>query len=536
MQTNNDVDVLIIGAGFAGIYQLHRALKSGYSAHVVERGGDVGGTWYWNRYPGARCDVPSLAYSVSYLPDLDQEWTWPEVFAHQSDILKYQLHIVERLGLRPYMTFNTEVTDAVWDRGRWQVKSQAGETWSGRFLVMATGTLVVPKRPDIPGLEQFEGRWFHTGRWPHETVDFTGRRVAVIGTGSTGIQVVPVVAEQAAHLHVFQRTPKFSAPLANRRLSEEEIAKAKEVYPQARKAHRKADYGYHSDRPTYDLSQMPREEADRLMQAAWDQGRFSGFLTSYAPNLGIVNQAVNDILSDFARRKIREVVKDPKIAETLTPRGYPIGVNRLCRDTGYYEAFNRDNVTLVDTLKDPLAAITEHGIDTQNDSFAFDDIIFATGYDAMTGPITSINVVGPDGRTVKEAWADGARTYLGVAVSGFPNLFTITGPGGPSVLSNAIVTIEQNVDFVTNMMDRMRETGKAVVNAERGAEAAWMQRVHDVSQQSLYRDAHKANAWYTGANVPGKKVQFLPFAGGVGEYEIITDEIVADNYRGFQFT
>ncbi|MEK6403330.1 NAD(P)/FAD-dependent oxidoreductase [Mesorhizobium sp. CCNWLW179-1] len=534
-QSANDVDVLIIGAGFAGIYQLHRALKAGYTARVLERGGDAGGTWYWNRYPGARCDVPSLAYSVSYLPDLDQEWTWPEAFAHQSDILQYQLHIVERLGLRPHMTFNTEVTEAFWDGSRWQVRSEAGGVWSGRFLVMATGTLVVPKTPNVPGLESFEGRWFHTGRWPHEPVEFQGRRVAVVGTGSTGIQVIPIVAEVAKHLHVFQRTPKFSVPLGNRTLTEAEIATAKANYPKARAAHRKADYGYHFDRPTYDLSKLPAKERRRLLQSAWNEGRFNSFLTSYAPNLGIVNQAVNDILADFVRRKIHEVVKDPAVAETLTPHGYPIGVNRLCRDTQYYETFNRDNVTLVDTLKYPITAITPKGIGTANASYEFDDIIFATGYDAMTGPITSITVRGADGRTVKEAWADGARTYLGVAISGFPNMFTITGPGGPSVLSNAIVTIEQNVDFITTMIERMRENGMTTVNAQSDAEAAWMQRVHDAAQQSLYREAHKANAWYTGANVPGKKVQFLPFAGGVGTYEIITDEIAADNYRGFVF-
>lgn len=534
-QLGNEVDVLIIGAGFAGIYQLHRALKAGYTARVLERASDVGGTWFWNRYPGARCDVPSLAYSVSYLPDLDQEWTWPETYAHQSDILEYQQHIVERLGLRPNMTFNTEVTDAIWDGKRWQITTQAGERWSGGFLVMATGTLVVPKMPNVPGLDGFDGRWFHTGRWPQEEVDFTGRRVAVVGTGSTGIQVVPVVAEMAAHLHVFQRTPKFTVPLNNRNLSDAEIADAKAIYPQARKAHRQADYGYHFDRPTYDLSQMPREEADRLIQGAWDEGRFNGFLTSYAPNLGIMNKAVNDILSDFVRKKIREIVKDPITAETLTPYGYPIGVNRLCRDTGYYETFNRDNVTLVDTLKDPITAISAKGINTEAASYEFDDIIFATGYDALTGPITSMNVRGDSGLTVKEAWAEGARTYLGVAISGFPNLFVITGPGGPSVLSNAIVAIEQNVDFITKMINGMRDNGKAVVSADPGAEREWMKHVHDVSQKSLYREAHKANAWYTGANVPGKKVQFLPFAGGVGKYEEVTDEIAADNYRGFSF-
>jgi cyclohexanone monooxygenase len=533
--TSNSVDILIVGAGFAGIYQLHRALNAGYSARVLERGGDAGGTWYWNRYPGARCDIPSLAYSVSFLPDLDQKWDWPELCAHQSDILKYQQHIVDQLGLRAQMSFNTEVTDAVWDGSHWQVESADGQKWTAQFLVMATGTLVVPRTPDVPGLESFKGRWFHTGRWPHEPVNFKGRRVALVGTGSTGIQVVPEVAAEAEHLTVFQRTPKFTLPLRNRKLNEAEIATVRQNYPKLRAANRRADYGVHIERPDYDLSKLPVDERERLLEEAWRNGRMTTFLTSYAPHLAIVNSQVNDILADFVRRKIKEVVEDPETAEALTPYGYPIGVNRICRDTGYYEAFNRDNVTLADCLKDPIRAITPKGVDTEKASYEFDDIIFATGYDAMTGPISSINVWGRNRKSIRQVWADGARTYLGIMVSGFPNMFTITGPGGPSVLSNAIVTIEQNVDFVTTLIEHMKSAGRQTVEADPVAETAWMDHVQEVSERSLYREAHKANAWYTGANVPGKKIQFLPYAGGVGNYEVITNQIAADNYRGFDF-
>jgi cyclohexanone monooxygenase len=530
-------DVLIVGAGFSGIYLLYLMRKTGLDARVVERGSGVGGTWYWNRYPGARCDVPSIAYSVSYLPDLDQEWRWKEAFAAQPEILAYIEHIEDRLSLRQFISTNTEVSSAKWDSQRktWDVFTSDGVHRRARFVVMATGTLTVPQMPDVPGLSSFHGRWFHTGRWPHEEVDFKGRRVAVVGTGSTGIQVIPEVAKVASQVTVFQRTPKFTVPVANRPLSEEDIASIRARYPEFRRACRQADFGYAVEHPAFLLTEISPAERERILEELWNDGRFPALLVTYKEHLGLKNAAVNDLLADFARRKIAQIVRDPRTAETLTPRGYPIGVNRLCRDTNYYEAFNRPNVSLVDTRAEPIVAVEPDGIRTTAQLYTCDDIVFATGYDALTGAVTAVDFTGTAGRSLKSDWEDGGSAYLGIAVSGYPNLFLVTGPGGPSVLSNVVVTSEQNVEFIVSLLQYMCERGYTQVEVSQQAENEWMKHVEDVSQQSLYREAHKANAWYTGKNIPGKQVRFLPYSGGVGKYGEICNEIASAGYRGFLF-
>lgn len=537
--TRSDVDLVIVGAGFAGMYQLFRARKLGLCTRVFERGSSIGGTWYWNRYPGARCDTVSVMYSVSYMPDLDQEWDWADLYPTQEQILAYINEIDRREAFSKDITFNTTVTKAEWDEHKrnWVVFTDTGEVVHARYVVMASGTLTaVPRTPDVPGIEAFKGRWFHTGRWPHEPVDFTGRRVAVVGTGSTGIQAISEVAKTAGTLTVFQRTPKFTLPAANRRYSADELNEVRSNYPEFRKSLRHTSFGITESAPDLDLSQLPTGERYELMERMWLDGTLGTFFLSHDKNFPLRSQAVNDIIGDFVRLKIKEIVKDPQKAETLTPYGYPIGVNRLCLDTDYYEKFNQSNVFLVDTRKEPIQELTPRGIWTTAAHYEFDDIIFATGYDAMTGSLTSIDIVGKHGRTIREDWADGPATYLGVQAHNYPNLFLVTAPGGPSVLANAIITGEQNVDFISDLISWMEAEGLDRIEADPEAQAKWMDHVAEVAADTLYREAYKANAWYTGRNVPGKKVVFMPYAGGVGTYERICEGIVADGYPGFEMT
>jgi cation diffusion facilitator CzcD-associated flavoprotein CzcO len=533
------VDALVVGAGFAGLYQLHKLRQSGLKVRLIERGEGVGGTWYWNRYPGARCDVPSFLYSVSYLPDLDQEWDWPELFSPHGAIRSYLEEIVRRLDLRRDMTFGTSLQEAVWDHesSTWTVRTDTGEQINTRYLVMATGNLSAPKDPDFPGLESFGGRWFHTGRWPHEEVDFTGRRVAVIGTGSTGVQTVPIVAEQAAAVTVVQRTPKFVLAAKNRLLDDEFRAGIKSQYVALRQAVRHTDFGLPDRAPSVLLTDLTKDERRDMIHKAWAEGTGSSFTVSHRPDLAMRDQEVNDIVADLARQYIRDTVDDPEIAEILTPYGYPIGINRLIVGTDYYESFNRDNVVLHDALKDPIVEITPTGIRTKTKHIEVDDIIFATGYDGLTGALTSVRLVGEAGISLDQQWhEEGPSSYLGVQIAGYPNLFTVTGPGSPSVLANVVTTIEQGVEFITDLIDYTQAHGYASVQPDPGAESKWMDHVGEIAENSLYRHAVKANSWYTGANIPGKKVVFMPYAGGVGKYGEILEDIATDDYRGFVFT
>ncbi len=535
---HGEADLIIVGAGFAGMYQLFRARKLGLKTRVFERGSSVGGTWYWNRYPGARCDTVSVMYSVSYMPDLDQEWAWADLYPTQEQILDYINEIDRRQAFSKDITFNTSVTKAEWDEAarRWIVSTDSGEVLRARYIVMATGTLTaVPRTPDVPGIDRFNGRWFHTGRWPHEPVDFTGRRVAVVGTGSTGIQTISEVAKTAGTLTVFQRTPKFTLPAANRPYTAEELSEVRSNYPDFRKALRYTPFGIAESAPDLDLSELPRSKRNEMMEQMWRDGTLGAFFLSHDSKFPLRSQAVNDIIADFVRAKIKEIIKDPQTAETLTPYGYPIGVNRLCLDTDYYEKFNQDNVFLIDTRKEPIEELTPQGIRTSAAIHEFDDIIFATGYDAMTGSLTSIDIIGKHGRTFRDDWVNGPATYLGVQVHNYPNLFLVTAPGGPSVLANAIITGEQNVDFISDLIGKMEVEGLDRVEADSEAQAKWMIQVAEVAEGSLYREAYKANAWYTGRNVPGKKVVFMPYAGGVGTYERICKGIVAHHYPGFEF-
>jgi cation diffusion facilitator CzcD-associated flavoprotein CzcO/acetyl esterase/lipase len=528
-----EVDVVVVGAGFSGLYLLHQLRQHGFSAKVFEGGGDVGGTWYWNRYPGARCDIPTTDYAYSFDPELDREWTWSEKYATQPEILSYLRHVADRFDLRRDIEFSTRVEAAVWDESatRWRLRTDQGEHVSCRFYVMATGCLSSPKSPDIEGADRFRGEVYFTSTWPHDGVDFTGKRVAVIGTGSSGIQSIPLIAAEAAQLTVFQRTPNFSIPAHNGPASAERlatIAADRATYREAAKWSRGGIPG-----PITEISGVTATEEVRRerFEAAWESGELFEIIGVF--NDVIVNPASNQIVAEMIREKIRSIVVDPETAEMLCPHDHPFATKRPCLDTNYFQTYNLPHVRLVDLRKHPIATITESGIDTTDESFEFDAIVFATGFDAMTGPVVNVDITGRDSVTMREKWAEGPSTYLGLTSVGFPNFFTITGPGSPSVLSNMTVSIEQHVDWIVDCVDYLRAKGFETIEPTPVAEAGWNQHVDDCGAITLYPTA---NSWYMGANVPGKPRVFLPYIGGVDVYRAACDEVVAKDYFGFTLT
>ncbi len=527
------VDAVIVGAGFSGLYQLHKLRELGLSARVFEAGGGVGGTWYWNRYPGARCDIESMAYSYSFSPDLEQEWQWSERYATQPEILEYAEHVAKRFDLKKDITFDTRVERAVFDEDdqRWLIYTDKGEVVAARYFIMATGCLSVPKELDIPGADKFKGPTYVTGRWPHEGVDFTGQRVAVIGTGSSAVQSIPLIAEQASALKVYQRTPAFSMPAKNRPLGNKEIADMKAHYREYRSEQRMMPAAIvDPPRPLESWHMVDEAERKRRYDKAWDSGLLIAMQSTFTDIQ--IDQEANDHITNYIHGRIRETVKDPETAEAMMPRNYPFATKRPCIDTDYYETFNRDNVALVDLRKTPIVEITETGIKTSAGEEAFDAIVFATGFDAMTGALTAVDIRGKNGVSLKDKWAHGPHTYLGLAVAGFPNLFTITGPSSPSVLSNMLVSIEQHVDWITDCISWMRERNLATIEAETDAEDEWATHTDLQAHLTLFP---KANSWYMGANVPGKTQMFMAYVGGVGTYRQVCDAIAAAGYEGFKF-
>ncbi len=527
-----DFDAVIVGAGLAGLYMLHRLRELGFSVRVYEAGSDVGGTWYWNRYPGARCDVESIDYSYSFSDELQQDWRWSERYATQPEILRYVNHVADRFDLRRDIQFDTRVTAATYDEAanRWAIRTNDDEVVSAQFCIMAVGCLSVAQVPNFKGLDTFAGAWYHTGNWPHEGVDFTGQRVGIIGTGASGIQSIPIIAQQAAHLFVFQRTPNFTIPAWNAPLDPEHERSLKANYTEHRRKNRESRAGFVvpvGDKPA--LEATP-EERQRAYEARWVRGGF-GFTSAFA-DLS-TNEEANDTAAAFVRAKIRDIVRDPAVAEALSPQDHPIGTKRLPLDTDYYETFNRDNVTLVDVRKAPIETITPTGLRTQDAAYELDSIVFATGFDAMTGPLLNIDLRGRGSDTLRRKWADGPRTYLGVATAGFPNLFTITGPGSPSVLSNMIVSIEQHVDWIADCLAYLRAHDLTRIEPTVEAEDAWVAHVNAVAEMTLYP---RANSWYMGANIPGKPRIFMPYIGGVGAYRKKCDEVAANGYEGFTLT
>ena len=525
-------DVVIVGAGFAGLYMLHRLRGLGMSALVFEAGAGVGGTWYWNRYPGARCDVESMQYSFSFDDDLQQEWQWTELYASQPEILTYANHVADRFDLRRDIRFKTRVTAASFDEAarHWTVRTDRGDIVTARFCVMATGCLSTAKVPDFPGIETFRGKTFHTGAWPHEGVDFSGQDVGVVGTGSSAIQAIPVIARQARHLTVFQRTPNYSVPAQNRPMTPEYERAWKENYLERRQramAVRNAILYTLNDKSALDASE---EERRREYEARWDAGGIP-FMAPF--NDLILNRQANDTAADFVRDKIRSIVRDPAVAEQLTPKDYPIGTKRICVDTDYFDTFNRNNVTLVDVRNVPIEAIVPDGLRTRDASYRLDSIVFATGFDAMTGTLLAMEITGRGGCSLREKWAAGPLTYLGLMTAGFPNMFMITGPGSPSVLTNMIVSIEQHVDWIAALLAQLRGRNVATIEADVEAEDAWVAHVREVGERTLYP---QANSWYVGANIAGKPRVFMPYIGGFLVYKSKCDDIAAHGYTGFRLS
>ena len=527
-------DALVIGAGFSGLYQL-LCLRDrlGLSVKVLESGAGIGGTWYWNRYPGARCDSESHSYCYSFSDELMREWEWSERYPGPPEILRYLNHVADRFDLKRDIRFNTRVASAHYDEAAnlWRVSTDAGETLTAQFLITAVGCLSSANIPDIPGLDTFAGRWYHTGQWPHEGVDFTGKRVGQIGTGSTGIQAAPVIAETAAHLTVFQRTANYSVPARNGPLTPEFRRYVKENTAEIRNVTRASVNGHPwliEDRAALET---PPDERQALYEKAWEIGglRFRAMFRDL-----LVDKAANDTAAEFIRNKIRQIVKDPATAAKLADIDHPYAAKRPPIDTDYFETFNRDNVSLVDVRAEPIEEITPRGIRTRAAEYPLDIIVFATGFDGMTGSLLKIDIRGRERLSLAQAWRAGPRNYLGLQVAGFPNLFMVTGPGSPSVLCNMPVAIEQHVEWITDCIAHMRENGLKRIEPKDEAVDSWVAHVNDAANATLL--PHAKHSWYLGANIPGKPRVFMPYAGGMAHYRKICADVAARNYEGFKLS
>lgn len=524
-------DVVVIGAGFSGILLVHRLRDElGYDVKVIERGEDVGGTWFWNRYPGARCDFESEFYSYSD-EAIQQEWDWSEKYAAQPEILEYINFVADRWDVRRSIELGTTVTAATFDEARdvWVVETDRAATLEARFLIAATGNLSVPSEPSFVGMESFTGPIHHTGKWPKGGVDFTGQRVAVIGTGSSGIQSIPLIAEQAGHLTVFQRTATFTVPAANRPLTERERQVTKANYPVLREAATHTRAGILAEHPMGAFADVEPVLARGELERRW---RTTGLGVTATFNDTLVSEEANEFVAQFVRDKINQIVTDPATAKLLEPHDYPIGTKRLALDTGYYETYNRPNVSLVSVRDTPIERFTPQGIVVEGrGELEFDAIVLATGFDAVTGALERIRVTGRDERTLAEAWAEGATSYLGLAVHGFPNLFTVTGPGSPAVLTNVIASIEHHVEWISDYIEHLRRDGVSRTEATAEAQADWVARVAELASHTLYPSAA---SWYMGVNVPGKPRVFLAYLGGFGTYRTTCSAVAADGYPGFE--
>ena len=527
-----DFDAVVIGAGFAGLGMLRRLRDDlGMSVQVYERGSGVGGTWYWNRYPGARCDSESYTYCFTFSKELLQDWEWSGKYPEQPEIMSYLNHVTDRFDLRRNIQFSTRVTSARFleDTNQWEVETDQGDRVTAQFLITGIGCISAGNVPNIKGLDSFQGEWHHTGNWPHEKVDFAGKRVAVIGTGSSGVQSIPVIAAQAGHLTVFQRTPQYSVPArhgtVDRKFLEEVV---KPNYDEIIETLKWSPIGnpiYPDERSALEVTAEERQE---VFEAAWTQGG-DRFLGGSFKDVGTDRRA-NDTISEFVRSKIREIVKDPETAEKLLPTDHPFGAKRALIDTNYFETYNRKNVELVDIRHSPIQEITPKGVRTEDQEYEFDMIVFATGFDAMTGNFFKMDIRGRNDLALKDYWSEGPKTYLGVQSAGFPNMFMITGPGSPSVLTNMPVCIEQHVEWISEFMQYMREHDIEAAEPDTAAQIVWEAHVQEVVEPTMFM---LANSWYFGANIPGKPRVFTPYAGGMGNYRKKCNEVAANGYEGF---
>jgi len=524
-----ELDVAVVGAGFAGLYMLYRLRRLGLRARVFEQGPDVGGTWFWNRYPGARCDIESIDYCYSFSRELLSEWTWTERYATQPEILRYLQHVADRFDLRRDIQFSSRVTALRYDEpgNRWLVSASAGEVVSARHCVLAVGNLSSPKHPGFPGMDSFRGEWCHTAQWPAGGVDFEGLRVGLVGTGSTAIQALPQIAKQAERVHVFQRTPNYSMPAQNRLLAPGELREVVRGYDARRRAAERSDAGVPMPPPQRSALEVTAAERRRMYEQGWQRGGINAL--SYAFTDFFTDERANFTAQEFAREKIRSMVRDTAVAELLCPRHH-IGTKRTCVDIGYFETYNLRNVQLVNVRSSPITRLTPRGLATVSGEYELDVIIFAMGFDAITGALLEIDIRGRDGVPLAARWAGGPRTYLGLCVADFPNLFVITGPGSPSVLSNMVVSIEQHVDWVSDCLAYLEERGLDRIEASAEAEETWVHHVNELADATLYP---RATSWYVGANIPGKPRVFMPYVGGCGQYRRESEQVAERGYAGF---
>lgn len=526
------LDVIVVGAGFGGLYAVYKFREMGLKVQGFEAGGDVGGVWYWNRYPGARVDLPSIDYSYGFSREIEQEWTWSEYFAAQPELMRYFDFVARKLDLRKHYRFNTRVQRAEWDaaRERWVVTTEGGETFEATYCVMATGPLSVPKDPDIPGLDRFQGELYRAGRWPHHPVSYTGKRVGVLGVGSTGIQIVQEIGPQCGELFVLHRTASFTMPMRNHALEPEYVAEVKRHYPALREAARMSPNGGLRPASTRAFFSVSPAERQSLLEDAWRHGGLA-MLGTFSDLL--TNAEANEHVAEFIRGKIREVVADPATAEALTPRGYPVFARRPCLDSSYYQTYNLPHVHVVDCNADTIVEFTEKGVRmAQAGEIELDMLILATGYDGLTGALLSFDVVGRGGRTVNQKWADGACSYLGLMMEGFPNLFMTTGPNGPAALANIVRISENDVDWIAALITHMDRHGLGAVEPTAQAEEAWMDIVHNLAKRTL---VSQAKTWYVGANVSGKPRGLTLFTGGFPKYREYCNAVIANGWRELHF-
>ncbi len=523
------IDAIIVGAGFGGMYMLHSLNKLGLKAIILEEANGVGGTWYWNRYPGARCDIPSIEYSYSFSDELQQEWEWSHRYSTQPEILEYANHVADRFELKEHIRFNERVISAEYVENSkiWKLHTSSGNMYQSKYCVMATGSLSSINKPKFEGIDSYNGDWYITGKWPHEKIDLSGKSVGIIGTGSSAVQAIPILAENSKTLTVFQRTANYSIPANNRSLDSEEVRYVKDNYSSIREKQRKGKGGVaFSNIGLKSALEVSQEERLKEYQKRWDKGDV-GFISAYT-DIG-TNEDANETAAEFVRSKIREIVKNPNTAELLSPKN-AIGCKRLCADTNYFETYNRDNVSLIDVNETPIESLVPDGVKTTEKTFDLDVVVFAIGFDAMTGALLGIDIKGKNGMKLRDKWSDGPRSYLGLTVEGFPNMFTITGPGSPSVLGNMMVAIEQHVEWITKCIQDMEADGKNEIEPEFTAENKWMDHIEEVANQTL---RYSCNSWYVGANVPGKKRVFMPYVGGYDVYRKKCNEISTNGYQGF---
>jgi cation diffusion facilitator CzcD-associated flavoprotein CzcO len=534
--TGTDFDAIVVGAGFSGLYMLHRLREAGISTCVYEAGDNVGGTWYWNRYPGLRCDSESIYYNYTFSKEIYQEWTWSSRYAAQPEILRYLNFVADKLELRKDIQFNTRIVSAHYNeqKNRWEMKTDNGENVTAKYFIPGLGCLSAANVPNLKGIDTFKGECYHSGRWPRDReVDFKGKRVGIIGTGSTGIQMIPFIAKRASHLTVFQRTPQYVIPARNRPLDTADIENVKENFEDiSRKMRYESDGGVIFNINHRKALDDTPEQRQKFYEQLWEKGG-TGFLAEGYSDL-LTNEEANETAAEFVRSKIRQVVNDPKVAEKLMPT-YPIGTKRIIIDTNYYDTYNRDNVTLVDVNSDPIEEITPSGVRTNNGEYELDILVFATGYDAMTGPLMRIDIRGKEGISLKEKWEGGAQvsTYLGLTVPGFPNMFTITGPQSPSVLGNVPSMIEQHVEWISNCIEKLCKQGVETIEATEEAAESWSKHCSELASYTLIP---KTDSWWTGSNVDGKPRAFLIYIGGLQAYRQKCDEVTENNFEGFIMT